>query len=408
MATKEVDILIIGAGPAGLTAGLYAARARLNTVILEKGRHGGQIATTALLENWPGTIRTSGPELTDRMKEHAEHFGCQIVRDEAVEVDFSGYEKVVKTRKGDTYLAKAVILAPGAQPRTLGIPGEREFRGRGVSYCATCDADFFTDCRVVVVGSGDAGVEEAMYLTDFAAEVYLIVIHDEGILDCTEVVKERALSHPKLKFKWNSMLHEIKGDDGVTSVVLKNVKTGQLEEMPTDGVFIFVGTVPQTDFLKGKVEMDDRGYIIADHVTLETSVEGVFAAGDCRQKYLRQVVTAAGDGATAAVAAERYVREEELFRKEVLEQEVPVVLGFWNPFVEASIPKVALLEQLQKEFGDKIKATKIDTYRNQRVPRRYEIKKVPAVVVLKKGEVMAKLEDFDYEALKEAASKALV
>ncbi|MGI9952401.1 thioredoxin-disulfide reductase [Moorellaceae bacterium AZ2] len=403
MSTKEVDVLIIGGGPAGLTAGLYASRARLNTVILEKGRHGGQIATTQIIENWPGTLKAGGAELTDQMAEHARHFGCQIIKDEVVEVDFSGYEKVVKTKKKDTYVAKAVIIASGAEPRVLGIKGEREFRGRGVSYCATCDADFYTDASVVVVGNGDAAVEEAIYLTNFAAEVTLIVIHDEGILDATKVIQERAFANPKLKFKWNSVVEEIKGDEAVTGVVIRNIKTGQLEELPTEGVFFFVGTLPNTSFLQGKIEMDARGYIKANDM-METSVEGVYVAGDCREKFLRQVVTAAADGAIAAMAAEKYIREEEFFRQEVLQQEKPVLLVFWSPMVEASLPVVADAEKLQEKLGDKIKVTKIDTYRNTKVARRYGIAQVPAVLLLKQGQVVAQIQELDSEAVEKALS----
>ncbi|GFN22383.1 thioredoxin-disulfide reductase [Thermanaeromonas sp. C210] len=406
MGTKEVDVLIIGGGPAGLTAGLYASRARLNTVILEKGRHGGQIATTQVIENWPGTLKAGGAELTDQMAEHARRFGCQIIKDEVVEVDFSGYEKVVKTKKQDTYVAKAVIIASGAEPRVLGIKGEREFRGRGVSYCATCDADFYTDASVVVVGNGDAAVEEAIYLTNFAAEVTLIVIHDEGILDATKVIQERAFANPKLKFKWNSVVEEIKGDEAVTGVVIRNIKTGQLEELPTEGVFFFVGTLPNTSFLQGKIEMDARGYIKANDM-METSVEGVYACGDCREKFLRQVVTAAADGAIAAMAAEKYIREEEFFRQEVLQQEKPVLLVFWSPMVEASLPVVADAEKLQEKWGDKIKVTKIDTYRNTKVARRYGIERVPAVLLLRQGQVVAQIRELEGEEMEKALSSLI-
>lgn len=407
MSTREVDVLIIGGGPAGLTAGLYASRARLKTVVLEKARHGGQIASTKTIENWPGTLSAGGAELTDRMAEHARHFGCEIIKDEVTEVDFRGYEKLIKTQKQDTYLAKAVIIASGAEPRVLGIKGEREFRGRGVSYCATCDADFYTDASVVVVGNGDAAVEEAIYLTNFAAEVTLIVIHDEGILDATKVIQERALANPKLKFKWNSVVEEIKGDEAVTAVVIKNIKTGKLEELPADGVFFFVGTVANTSFLQGQIEMDARGYIRTNEI-METSVEGVYAAGDCREKFLRQVVTAAADGAIAAMAAEKYIREEEFFRLEVLQHDKPVLLAFWSPMVEASLPVVANVEKLQEKLGDRIKVTKIDTYRNTRVARRYGIDKVPAVLLLKRGEVVSQIKEFDVDAMEKAVvSQAL-
>lgn len=403
MSFKHVDVLIIGGGPAGLTAGLYASRARLKTVILEKGHPGGQIASTKTIENWPGTLSSGGAELTDRMAEHARHFGCELIKDEVKEIDFSGYEKLVKTKKQDVYLAKAVIIASGAEPRVLGVKGEREFRGRGVSYCATCDADFYTDASVVVVGNGDAAVEEAIYLTNYAAEVTLIVIHDEGILDATKVIQERAFANPKLKFKWNSVVEEIRGDEAVTSVVIKNIKTGELEELPVDGVFFFVGTIPNTSFLQGKVEMNDRGYIVTNEI-METSVAGVYAAGDCREKFLRQVVTAAADGAIAATAAEKYIQEEEFFRAEVLQHDQPVLLAFWSPRVEDSLSAMANVEKLQEKLGARIKVTKIDTYRNTRLARRYRIEKVPAVLLLKQGEVVVQLKEFDVDAMEKAIS----
>lgn len=398
MSSNEVDILIIGGGPAGLTAGLYTSRARLNTIIIEKTRQGGQIATSKVIENWPGTIRSSGTKLTDAMAEHAKHFGCSIVKGEIAQVEFSGYGKSVFTVKGEEYIAKAVIIASGAEPRVLGIEGEREFRGRGVSYCATCDAEFYTDASVVVIGNGDAAVEEALYLTEFAREVVLVVVHDEGVLDATKVIQERAFANPRISFRWNSMVTAIKGDDVVNGVVIKNIKTGALELIETDGVFFFVGIVPSTSFLKGKVEMDAAGYIITDDM-MATSADGVYAAGDCRQKILRQVVTAVADGAVAAVMAEKYIREEELFRKEILEQEKPVLLVLWSPLLEASIPVVKAVEGVQERFGDKIKVTKIDTYRNQRVAGRYQVREIPTVLVMKGGEVMARVEEFDEEVI---------
>lgn len=396
MAVKRAEVLIIGAGPAGLTAGLYASRSGLNTIVIEKGRPGGQIATTTVIENWPGTISSSGVNLTEAMAAHARHFGCQTIKEEVVAVDFSGYEKTVLTKNQNEYRARAVILSSGAEPRVLGIKGEREFRGRGVSYCATCDADLYTDASVLVIGNGDAAVEEALYLTGFAAEVTLVVVHDEGILDATRVIRERAFANPKLKFKWNTFLEEIKGKEAVESVVIRDIKSGVLQELPTDGVFFFVGTVPNTTFLQGKVDLDERGCIIADK-TMATSAEGVYAAGDCRQKILRQVITAAADGAIAAVMAEKYIREEELFRQEILEQERPVLLVFWSPLVEASLSVVAKAEKVEERFGGRVKLTKIDTYRNQRVAKRYQVSQVPAVIILKQGEAFARLEGYEVE-----------
>ncbi|HHT62885.1 MAG TPA: thioredoxin-disulfide reductase [Clostridia bacterium] len=384
------DLIIVGGGPAGLSAGVYGSRSRLKTAILQKGKPGGQAATTQDLENYPGFSRgTTGPALMEAMADHAQSFGTEIIREEVVDLELDGEVKVLNGKSGKEYLAKTVILAPGAEPRSLNIKGERALRGKGVSYCATCDADFFEELDVVVVGNGDAAVEEAMYLTKFAETVTIIVIHDEGVLDCNKASAELAFANPKIKWIWNSVLTEIKGDGLVESVMIKNIKTGEITEMETNGVFFFVGTVPKTEILKGKVELNEQGYIITNEL-METSVPGVYAAGDARMKYLRQVITAASDGAIAAVAAEKYLAEEEGFKERVLTSQEPVLVAFWAPQVEASIEAVSLLEKKVAEAEGKVKLVKIDTYRNQRVAKRYGITEIPSVVVFKQGEAMGK------------------
>ncbi|NPV43503.1 MAG: thioredoxin-disulfide reductase [Firmicutes bacterium] len=302
------DVVIIGGGPAGLTAGLYASRAKLNTILIEKDRSGGQVNTTEELENYPGIPEDQpAPELMERMTQQAVNFGTKIIRDEVVGLeDFDDY-KVVKGKEGE-YKTKTVIIATGAQPRLLGVPGELELRGKGVSYCATCDADFFQDLDVVVVGGGNSAIEEAIYLTRFANKV--TIIHRRDALRATAILQEKAFANEKIDFIWDSVIEEIKGDGIVESVVIRNKKTGEVSELETNGVFIFVGTDPISGFAKGFVEMDEKGYIITDE-NMETSVKGVFAAGDVRKKLLRQVITAAADGAVAAAAAEKYIAERE-------------------------------------------------------------------------------------------------
>ncbi|HOB34210.1 MAG: thioredoxin-disulfide reductase [Firmicutes bacterium] len=383
---SSYDVIIIGGGPGGLAAGIYAARAKLSTLIIEKSRVGGQAATTEEMENYPGFFQgTTGPQLTQAMYEHARHFGCQFCKDEVVDLELEGWEKVIVTKQG-RYTAKAVIIATGAEPRTLGVKGEAELKGKGVSYCATCDADFFEDLEVVVVGNGDAAIEEAIYLTRFAAKVTIVVIHDEGVLDATKIIQERAFANEKIHFVWNSVLEEIKGDGIVQAVAIKNLKTGAVTELATDGVFIFVGTVPRTEFLRGKLDLDERGYIPTTEL-METSVDGVYAVGDVRQKFLRQVVTAAADGAIAAVAAEKYIHEEENFRKEVLEKTKPVALMFWSPFHKESLAAVPVVEEVAAANAAKLDLVKIDTYRNQRIARRYGVEEMPALLLVKGGEV---------------------
>lgn len=385
------DIIIIGGGPAGLAAGVYGSRSRLKTAILQKGEPGGQAATTSELENYPGFSRgTTGPALIEAMVEHAKSFGTEILREEVVDLELEDEIKLVKTKSGNVYSAKSVILALGAEPRSLNINGEVALRGKGVSYCATCDADFFEELDVVVVGNGDTAVEEAMYLTKFAETVTMVVAHDEGILNCNKTSAERAMANPKMKWVWSSVLEEIKGDGLVESVVIKNIKTGNLTELETNGVFFFVGTVPKTNILNGKLQLNEQGYIVTND-QMETAIPGVYAAGDCREKYLRQVVTAVNDGAVAAVAAEKYIAEEEGFREKVLGSEELVLLAFWAARDAKSVAVVSELEQMVNEMSGRVKLVKMDPKRNQRVAERFGITEIPSVCLFKKGELMVKV-----------------
>jgi thioredoxin reductase (NADPH) len=304
------DIIIIGCGPGGLAAGLYSARAKMKTLILEKGKTGGQIVTTNEVANYPGSVReATGPSLIARMVEQAEEFGAERKTDAVVSVDFSDKIKVVKCEK-EEYRTKSVIIATGATPRKMGVPGEVELTGKGVSYCATCDADFFTDFEVFVIGGGDSAIEEAMYLTKFARKV--TVVHRRDTLRAAKSIQEKAFKNEKIEWIWNSVPKEIKGEGIVESIVLENRETGEVteynahEDDGTFGVFPFIGYIPLSELFKDTIDMDDRGYITTD-ADMKTNVEGVFAAGDIRQKSLRQVVTAVADGAIAAVQAEKYI-----------------------------------------------------------------------------------------------------
>ncbi len=308
---KQYDIVIIGAGPAGLAAGLYAGRARMSTLIIEKEKDGGQIVQTAEIENYPGgLLEDSGPSLVARFAAQAEKFGCEKVLDTVQEVELDGPVKKIVCNK-ETYEAKAVIIASGASPSHIGCPGEAEFTGKGVSYCATCDAAFFEDFEVYVVGGGDAAVEEAMYLTKFARKVTIIHRRDE--LRAAKSIQEKAFKNEKLAFMWNSVIKEIKGDGLVNSMIVENTKTGEQTEIVADeedgifGIFVFIGFKPATAVFEGKVNME-KGYIVTDQ-EMRTNVPGVYAAGDCRVKDLRQVITAASDGAIAAWQAARYIDE---------------------------------------------------------------------------------------------------
>ncbi|MEG6615553.1 thioredoxin-disulfide reductase [Peptococcaceae bacterium 1198_IL3148] len=302
------DLVIIGGGPAGLTAGLYAARAALDTVLIERGMPGGQAAQTERIENYSGfPAGIDGPELAMKMAEQAQHFGCEIVYSDVEKLEpLQGGFKI--TYGGNEILAKAVIVASGAKPKFLGVKGESEFHGRGVSYCATCDGAFFRDRVLAVVGGGDAAVEEAMFLTKFAAKVY--IIHRRGELRATKILQQRALNNPKIEFVWHSVVESVLGEQTVKGVLIKDVRTDEKKELPVDGVFVYVGTQANSDLVKDLVETDNNGYVIAGEDT-STAIPGLYVAGDLRKKQLRQVITAAADGAVAATQVEKYLASME-------------------------------------------------------------------------------------------------
>ena len=308
------DVIILGAGPAGLAAGLYAGRSCLKTLIIEKGQDGGQIAITDEIENYPGQIveGESGPSLIARMSEQAKKFGAERVSDVIKSVELEGSVKKLVGAKGE-YYGKTVILATGAFPRPIGCKNEGKFVGKGISFCATCDANFFEDFEVFVVGGGDSAVEEAMYLTKFARKVSIIHRRDE--LRAAKSIQEKAFKNPKMNFIWDTVVEEVDGDELLNKMVLKNVKTGELTTYEADeedglfGLFGFIGMIPNSGLFEGIIDME-RGYIKTDD-NMHTNIEGVYAAGDIRVKSLRQVVTAAADGAIAAMQAEKYLAEME-------------------------------------------------------------------------------------------------
>ena len=304
MADAIRDMIIIGAGPAGLTAAIYAGRAAIHALVLAGAMPGGQIASTDLVENFPGFPQgVNGFELAMNFQQQAEHFGAELVLEAATEVDFSRQPLVVKTAS-EVYQARSVSLATGAFPRRLGIPGEREFFGRGVSTCATCDGFLFKEKTVVVIGGGDSALDEGLFLTRFASSV--IVVHRRNELRASKQLQERAFANPKMRFVWDSVPEEILGAETVKGVRVRNVRTEEERVIDTEGVFVFVGLIPATRLFQGQVELDDAGYIIADSHQ-RTNVPGVFAAGDVQNAEFRQCVVAAGAGATAAIQAERYL-----------------------------------------------------------------------------------------------------
>jgi thioredoxin reductase (NADPH) len=307
---KIYDVIIIGGGAAGLTSGIYLTRARMNTLLIEKMSPGGQAILTEVIENYPGFPQgITGPELMQKIEEQALRFGLKIEYGEVVKVEIKeekqGKIKTVKTDNQE-YKTLAIILASGAEASKLEVPGEEELRGRGVSYCATCDAPFFKDQKIVVVGGGDMAIEEALYLTKFVREA--TIIHRRDRLRATKILQERVFSNKKINFAWDSVVTKILGKEKVESVLVQNKKTSEEKVISCQGVFVFVGNIPNSKFLNELIKLDKKSYILTDDNML-TSQEGIYACGDVRKKILRQVVTACGEGATAAFAAQKYIEE---------------------------------------------------------------------------------------------------
>lgn len=304
---KEYDIIILGGGPAGLSAGLYAARGNVKTVILEKMIPGGQLNNTLDVENYPGMDHTTGPKIAQAMEEQTKRFGCEIINNvETTKVTFSGNDKILETNKG-TFKTKALIIATGSEHKKLGVPGENEYSGKGVSYCAVCDGAFFKEKELVVVGGGDAAVEEGTYLTRYASKVN--IVHRRNEFRAEKIIQDRAFNNPKINVIWNTTVPKINGDVlGVTSVTLKDTKTGEEKDFKCDGVFIYVGLTPNTELFKGLINLDGTGRVITNE-KMETNVPGVFAAGDVRETPLKQAVTAAADGSLAATIALGYLEQ---------------------------------------------------------------------------------------------------
>lgn len=312
MKVNKTRVVVIGSGPAGLTAALYTSRAQLDTVVITGPQLGGQIATTHEVENFPGfPDGTTGPELVEAMRAQAEKFGTRYVYDSVTKVDFEhGTPFRVETGGGDVYLADAVIVTIGATPRKLNIPGEAQFVGHGVSYCATCDGFFFRGKDIVVVGGGDSALQEALFLTKFGRTVNIIHRRDE--LRASVALQTRAFANEKISFTWDTVVEEIKGNENgsVKSIVTRNVKTNTVEERPADGVFIFIGYDPNSDVFNGQLSTDEAGYVIIDQL-YRTNVEGVFAAGEIHDQIFRQAITAAGNGCAAALTAIDWLQDRE-------------------------------------------------------------------------------------------------
>lgn len=306
---QKEKVIIIGSGPAGLTAALYTARANLEPLVISGNQLGGQISITSEVENYPGFPEgTTGPELVDMMQKQAERFGARLLIDEVTEANLSDGPPFNLKTHGDEFEAEAVIITVGASPKRLGIPGEEELIGRGVSFCATCDGFFFREKDVMVIGGGDSALEEGLFLTKFADRVRIVHRRDE--LRAGEALKRRATNHEKIEFVWDTVLEKIEGNGKVESVVARNLKTDETQELKTDGVFIFIGHYPNSSLFEGQLEMDERKYLITDDHMM-TNIPGVFAAGEIQDPIWRQIATSVGQGCAAAMASERWLESQE-------------------------------------------------------------------------------------------------
>lgn len=305
------DVAIIGSGPAGYTAAIYAARADLKPILFSGKEPGGQLMMTSDVENWPGEEEgIMGPELMEKFKQQAERFGTEMVSAFVEEIDFSSRPYTIKT-SGETYQAKTIILATGASAKWLGIPGEEKLKGRGVSACATCDGFFFRDKKVVVVGAGDSAMEEATFITKFASEVVVLVRGDQEKMKASKIMQDRAMKNPKITFMFHTEAKELIGEDKLEKVKLINNETGEESEIETDGFFVAIGHKPNVDLVKDVIELDERGYAKHAPDSTKTNVDGLFVAGDVMDPYYRQAVTASGTGCMAALEAERFLAHEE-------------------------------------------------------------------------------------------------
>jgi thioredoxin reductase (NADPH) len=308
--TEVRDVIIIGSGPAGYTAALYAARGKLNPLLFEGSvTSGGALMNTTEVENFPGFADgVLGPELMDNIRKQAERFGAELVPDDVTEVDLTATPKVVKVGE-DTYLARTVIIATGSRYRELGAPGEKRLSGHGVSWCATCDGFFFRESEIAVIGGGDSALEEATFLTRFAKSV--TIVHRRDSLRASKIMQDRATSNPKIKFAWDSVVEEVLGEDRVSGLRLRNVKTGEESVLPVTGLFVAIGHDPRSELFTGQLPVDAEGYLLVEHPTSRTAIDGVFAAGDVVDHIYRQAVTAAGTGCAAALDAERWLADHE-------------------------------------------------------------------------------------------------
>lgn len=385
---ENYDVVIIGGGSAGLTAGIYCGRARLKTLIIEKSLVGGLATYTNEIENYPGfPDGSTGLGLMELFHKQAKKFGVDFKLTDVKNVDLSSDIKIVETFR-TKYLAKAVIIATGGKPRLTGATNENLYLyDKGISFCATCDAAANTDKTVMVIGSGDAAIEEGMFLTKFATKVIVSVMHEEGKMDCNEIAKNQALSNPKMEFVWNTVVDSFQGDGHLDTVILKNLKTGEKNPIKVDTCFLFIGYLPNTELFKDMLTMTRGGYLITND-KMETNVPGVYAVGDVRDKFLKQVATAVGDGAISGYSVEKYIAESEIFEKQILNEGKPSLVFLYNAADKESCELLPVIESFANQQKEKaIRISKIDVYKSDGIARRLGINTFPSITYLDNNKV---------------------
>ncbi|MBP1917899.1 FAD-dependent oxidoreductase [Youngiibacter multivorans] len=401
-AVENYDVIIIGGGPAGLSAAIYAGRARLKTLLLEKALVGGLATYTNEIANYPGfPDNPKGETITDLMKNQAKNLGVTFKLTAVTSVDLKGEEKVVETFR-NKFLAKVIIIATGGRPRTTGGKNEENYLfDKGISFCATCDAASNTGKHVVVIGSGDAAIEEGMFLTKFASKVTVSVMHEEGKMDCNEIAKAAALANPKMAFVWNTVVDGFEGDGHLKTVIMRNVKTGELIPVDCDNCFEFIGYLPNSELFENQLPLTRQKYITVNN-KMETGIEGVLAVGDITDKYLKQIATAVGDGAVAGTVAERYIAEKNIFDNQVMQKEKPGLIYVYNAIDCDARNFLADIEAIEKSAEGSLAVSRIDTYKSNGLALKLELESVPAAVVTKEGKIVQKIYGLNKEAILEA------